>query len=289
MTIPHVTLAGALMNRIAITWQLMKDAWSVLMRDKELLLFPVASSVATFLVLVTFIIPFATTGLFRSAESESFFFYVVLFFYYLCNYFVIVYFNAGLVAHVVARLEGGDPTIRQSLAASTACLPQIAVWAIVSSTVGLFLNWLSERAGWLGAIASSIAGVAWTLVTYFVVPMIVIERKDALEAVGDSKDLLARTWGQQVVSALGFGVVGFLLALPAIVVLVGAILALLASRQYAAFGTLGVTAVLYLVALGIVMATLKSIFGAVLYQYARTGDAPKGFDARTLNAAIKPA
>ena len=88
--------------------------------------------------------------------------YVVLFCYYVCNFFVIVYFNAALAAHVVTRLRGGEPTIGQSLGAATACLPQIAAWSLVSATVGVILHWLSERAGFLGRIAIALVGFAWT-------------------------------------------------------------------------------------------------------------------------------
>ncbi|MET0917964.1 MAG: DUF6159 family protein, partial [Burkholderiales bacterium] len=234
------------MGKIATTWQLMKDSWGVLMRDKELLLFPVASGVATFLVLLTFIVPFIGAAFWgsRAGPSDTVF-YVVLFCYYLCNFFVIVYFNAALVAHVVTRLRGGEPTIGQSLRAVTACIGQIAAWAIVSSTVGVALRWLSERAGLLGQIAIAIVGIAWTLVTYFVVPIIVVERKGVFDAIGDSKDLLRETWGQQIVSGLGYGLIGFLLSLPGIVILVAAVIAGVSMQSFAAFGTLTAAALLY--------------------------------------------
>jgi hypothetical protein len=277
------------MGKIATTWHLMKDAWRVLMQDKELLLFPVASGLATFLVLLTFILPFVGAAVWGTKGTSNELFYVVLFCYYVCNFFVIVYFNAALVAHVVTRLQGGEPTLGQSLGAATACIPQIAAWALISATVGIVLRWLSERAGFLGQIAIAIVGIAWTLVTYFVVPIIVVERKGALDAVGDSKDLLRRTWGQQIVSGLGYGLIGFLLSLPGLVILVAAVVAGISMQSLAAFGSLTAAALLYVVAVGIVMSTLRAIFGAVLYMYAKTGEAPAGFDPAVLRNAVRPA
>jgi hypothetical protein len=277
------------MGKMATTWRLMKDSWGVLTRDKELLLFPVASGLATFLVLLTFVLPFAGAAFFGTRATSEALLYAVLFCYYVCNFFVIVYFNAALVAHVVTRLRGGEPTVGQSLAAATACIPQIAAWALVASTVGVVLKWLSERAGLLGRIALALVGFAWALVTYFVVPIIVIERKGAFDAIGDSKDLLRSTWGQQIVSGLGYGVIGFLLALPGLIVIAAAVALAVSSHSLAASGTLAAAAVLYLVAMGIVVSTLRAIFGAVLYQYAKTGQAPAGFDAAALRNAIQPA
>jgi hypothetical protein len=264
------------------------------MRDKALLAFPVISGIACFLVLLTFILPAIGVsaagmgGLFSGERQVAG--YALLFCYYLCNFFVVFFFNAALVDFVMTRMRGGEPTLGGSMRAAAACLPQIAAWAVISSTVGVVLKALESRAGFLGRLVISLVGVAWALVTYFVVPLIVVERRGALEAVGESKDLLARTWGKQIVSGLGYGLIGFLLTLPAIIVIGIALLGLATSHGHAlgSMGTLALVAVLYLVALGIVMSALRAIFGVVLYSFAKTGEAPAGFDASALRSAIQP-
>jgi hypothetical protein len=281
------------MSRTATTWQLMKDSWHVLMRDKQLVLFPVISGAACFLVMLTFVVPFLGANLIglghivRGQSSAAV--YVVLFCYYVCNFFVVFFFNAALVDFVVTRLRGGEPTLGGSMRAAAACLPQIAAWALVASTVGIVLKTLSNRSGFLGQIVIAIVGVAWALVTYFVVPMIVIERKGAMDSIGASKDLLAKTWGKQLVSGLGYGLIGFLLTVPAVIVIIAAIVGAITQGHIGSFAALAVAAVLYIVALGIVISTLRAIFGAVLYLFATTGQAPEGFSANDLNAAIQPA
>jgi hypothetical protein len=283
------------MSKTATTWELMKASWAVLMRDKMLLLFPVVSGVACFLVLLTFIVPAiglggtGMRGLARGYGGATGYF--LLFCYYLCNFFVVFFFNAALVDFVTTRLRGGEPTLGGSLQVALACLPQIAMWAVVASTVGVVLKALESRAGFLGRIVIALVGVAWALVTYFVVPLIVIERKNAIDAIGASKDLLAKTWGKQIVSGLGYGLIGFLLTIPAIVVIGLAVVGVVASQGEHAggWGSLAVLAVLYLIGLGIVLSALRAIFGVVLYMFARTGEAPAGFDASTLRGAIQPA
>ncbi len=287
------------MGKTANTWELMKSSWRVLMRDKALLLFPVISGVACFLVLLTFILP--ALGIFHGgmstvARSTSVLGYVLLFGYYLCNFFVIFFFNAALVAFVVERMKGGEPTLAGSLREAVACAPQIAAWAVVAATVGVVFKVLESRLGFLARIVIAIVGVAWALVTYFVVPLIVIERKGAIEAIGASKDLLARTWGKQIVSGLGYGLIGFLLTIPAIVVIVIAIVGVVSSGVHDAgllyvggFGLLAQAAVLYLIGLAIVLSALRAIFSTVLFLYARDGTVPEGFDATSLRGAMKPA
>ena len=283
------------MSKFSTSWNLLKDSWRVLMRDKEIMLFPMASGIACLLVLLTFAVPWlgATALSWRGVlrgQSDSVMF-VLLFLYYLCNFFVVVFFNAALVDFVVTRLRGGEPTIRGSLRAAVACLPQIAVWSLISATVGVVLQWLSQRAGFITRIAISLVGVAWALLTYFVIPFIVIDRRGALDAIGDSKELLRKTWGQQVISGVGFGLVGFLLVLPGIAVLIASIFGVLMANGagWEFWGLLAVAAVLYFVALGVVLSTLKAIFGAALYLFATSGETPNGFLADDLRGAIKPA
>ncbi|MEO8753728.1 MAG: DUF6159 family protein [Casimicrobiaceae bacterium] len=287
------------MGKTATTWELMKSSWRVLMRDKALLLFPVISGVACLLVLLTFILP--AVGIFHGgmaavARSTSVLGYVLLFCYYVCNFFVIFFFNAALVAYVVERIKGGEPTLGGSLREAAACAPQIAAWAIVASTIGLVFKILESRLGLLARIVIAIVGVAWALVTYFVVPLIVIERKGAIEAIGASKDLLTRTWGKQLVSGLGYGLIGFLLTIPAIAIIVIAIVGAIASGVqhlgllfYGGFSLLAQAAVVYLIGLGIVLSALRAIFSTVLFLYARDGTVPEGFDAASLQGAMKPA
>ena len=43
------------------------------------------------------------------------------------------------------------------------------------------------------------------------------------------------------------------------------------------------------IGLGIVLSTLRAIFGVVLYLYAKTGEAPQGFNTANLRGAIQPA
>lgn len=283
------------MSKTANTWELMKSSWAVLMRDPVLLIFPAVSGIACFLVLLTFIVPALGLpgGGMRSLAHGygGIGGYLLLFCYYLCNFFVVFFFNAALVDFVNTRMRGGQPTLGESLRAAAACMPQIAMWAVVASTVGVVLKALESRAGFLGRIVIALIGVAWTLVTYFVVPVIVIERKSAFDAIGGSKDMLARTWGKQIVSGLGYGLIGFLLTVPAILVIGLAVVGLVASHGLHAggWGSLAVVAVLYLVALGIVLSALRAIFGVVLYLFARTGEAPQGFDAGALRGAIQPA
>ncbi len=90
---------------------------------------------------------------------------------------------------------------------------------------------------------------------------------------------------------MGYGLVGFLLVLPAVLlgILVLILLGPIAAKGFVAFAVVTVAVVAWAVTVGIVVTALKSIFGVVLYLFAKTGKVPDGFETQDLRDAIAPA
>lgn len=275
------------MGKIANTWEIMKASWGVLKKDKEILMFPVFSTIASILVTVSFVAPII-------ASPESFAFmrkdagsggqvmsYVYLFLFYVVSYFVIIFFNTGLVACAVKRLRGGDPTVGYGMKEAMSRLPLIFGWAVVAATVGMILRAIEERSAWLGKLVVAILGGLWTLLTFFVVPILVVERKGPIAALKESAELLKKTWGDQIIANLGFGLILFLCAIPGVLVIIGG---------FAMMSTLGFilvgVGVLYVILLALINASLSSIFQAALYLYAKEGNAGEGFPQDMMERAF---
>ena len=53
------------MGRIARSWELVKASWAVLQADKELLVFPIVSTIAVTVVMISFAVPMFLTGMFE--------------------------------------------------------------------------------------------------------------------------------------------------------------------------------------------------------------------------------
>lgn len=266
--------------RIGYTWRLMGASFEVLKRDKELLLFPLLSSICCLLVLASFVAPLWLTRAWEGAHLGPVY-YVVLFAFYFSNYFVITFFNAAIVGSAVIRLSGGDPSVGDGLRTATSRLPQILAWAALAATVGLVLRVIEERSEKVGRFVAGLMGAAWTLATFLVVPVLVVEKKGPIDALKKSTSLLRKTWGDQIVSGAGFGIIFFLLALPGIAVMIGGFA--LGVKAGLVFLGLGV---LYLIVLALVQSTLQTIFEAALYVYAEKGAAPSLFGNDLLAGAL---
>jgi hypothetical protein len=292
-----------MMERVRRSWSLLGEAWAVLRVDRELVVFPIVSGICSLLVLASFAVPFllripwgqVTSGNSQGFEvSMGYWDYLWLFLYYLVTYFVVVFFNSGLVACVRIRLAGGDPTLRDGFAFATANVGRIFQWAVVSATVGTVLRTLEERLGWLGQIVIGLIGLAWSLATAFVVPVLVHERVGPFEAVKRSALAFRKTWGETVVANVGLGLAFTLLSLGALPLLILAIVAGVMLMEAAP--AVGVTVLvgglalcfIYWIALGIVQSTLQSIFLTACYQYASTGVVPGVFSEEHIVGAWRP-
>ena len=209
---------------IGRSFRLAKLCLRVLAADKELVVLPLLSSIGVVVLLLTFAgVGIGIGALDRiEAGSPGIGDILVAAVFYILSSFVIIFFNSALVHAAHERLSGGDPTVRSGLGGAWNRVLTIFVWAVIAGTVGLILNILSgearERGGVLGivsAIIISLIGAAWTLITYFVVPLIVIEHRSLGDAFKTSLSLLRRTWGEQVVGNFGLGIAAFVAFLAA--------------------------------------------------------------------------
>ena len=275
------------MNKITRTWSLMSACWQVLKQDKELLVFPLISGVCCLLLLASFAAPLYLTNHWQppardAAAAQQAAYYGTLFLFYVCNYFVVVFFNAAIVACATLRLGGGNPTLGDGFRAAAARLPVIAGWAVVSATVGLILRIIEDRSDKIGRFVAGLLGAAWTVVSFLVVPVLVIENKNPFSALKESAGLLKKTWGQQLVGNFSFGIIFFLLAIPAIAVMVLGFF----TGSIAGIAVCIVLGVVYLIVLALVQSALQAIFQAALFLYARDGQVPPGFDSDLLGNAM---
>lgn len=275
------------MNKIYRTWSLMSAAWQLFKEDKKILFFPLISGISCIAVIAAFAIPLFLTGKWQppghDAESvQKVLYYGTLFAFYYCNYFVIVFFNAALTSCVMTRMCGGQPTIGEGLRTAASRLPLIAGWALIAATVGLILRLIEDRSEKVGQIVSSLLGTAWTVVTYLVVPILVVERRNPFSALKESTVLLKKTWGEQLVGSFSFGAVFSILALPAILLVVGVFF----TGSLVIIGIGIGLAVTYFILLALVQSALQSIFQTAIYLYARNNQVPAGFQEEMLRTAI---
>ena len=281
---------------IGRSWQLFKLCLHVLSVDKELIFFPIFSTIGVVVVTLTFFGVTFGIGSFERLETGAFnaLDLIAVFGFYVASYFVIIFFNAALVFAAHERLEGGDPNIRSGLAGASSRIITIFFWAVIAATVGLILQILSSQArerggiiGIIGQIVVALIGAAWSLITFFVVPLIVIEHRGLFDSFKTSLSLLRRTWGEQVVGNFGLGLIQFGATLLAVLIaaVLGFALSFLGTPGIILAAVIGIVLV---VGVSLLFATLSGIYKAALYNYAADGQVPSLFTEDTIRGAFRP-
>lgn len=285
-------------SSFSTSWEMIRQSFAVLKRQKTLVLFPILSGIACLLVVVSFLapiflIPDLLHYLLNAANQQGqqgdgggrIVGFIVLFAFYFVNYFVIVFFNTALASCAVVHFKGGEPTLSDGLSAAGRRLPQLLGWALVSATVGMILRAIEERAEWVGRIVAGLLGVFWTIATYLVVPVLAVEGVGPITAVKRSTALLRQAWGEGLAGGLSLGLVGFLFTLPAILVFIAG--AVLLFNNPVLGGLVVALAMVYFVVVSIVLSTLRQIYIAGLYLYAAEGQLPGGFSEEIIQGAFR--
>jgi hypothetical protein len=276
-------------DRIARGWNLGITALHILRQDKKLLIFPLLSGLACLFVMLSFAGPIYMSEnarkLFNDGDTGAVFHntlvYVVLFAFYFVNYLVIVFFNSALVACAMKRFRGEEPTLGGGFSVAMTRLPQIVAWSLLSATVGVILRAIEDRSEKIGTIVAGLLGMAWNVMTFFVLPVLVIEGVGPFTAIKRSCAVLKKAWGESLVANFGTGLLMFVFSLLA---LIPGVLGFFAGGVMFVAGIC--LSVLLLMLVSLISSATNTIILAALYQYATQDSAPKEFNAGELEAAF---
>ena len=274
------------------TWQITKLSWRVLQQDRELIFFPIMGTIGAIVVGGIAAGIFAGSGTFDRLGSENTEFNVVDVIIALVAYFgalfMVIFCNAALVAAARERLEGGDPNIMSGIRAVRGLWLTILGWTLITGTVGLILQALQSMArentqGVMRIVAMIVVALiqtAWAYITFFVIPVLVVERIGPIDAIRRSSSMLKQTWGEQLTASFSFFII-YLVALLVVAIPV-VVLALLWP-----VGAIIVGVILGGIALASV-AAMEGIFKAALYEWVAEGKGSDWFDTQTLTNAYGP-
>jgi hypothetical protein len=279
------------MGRIRRGWELTKQSWEVLKNDRSLVIFPILSTIFGILAVAAIWVPaFFARGVFEghTVHNRDPVLYGAGLATAYVSTFIAIFFNVALAACAARSLRGEDTKVGQGISAAMQRIGPILGWSVVATTVGLILRALEKRFGILADIAIWLAGAAWGIATFFVIPVIALEGTGPIRSLKRSSAAVKARWGEGATGAATIGVVTFLINL-AIVLVGGAGGALLIAARLLPIGVavLAVTAFAVIV-VSFISSALGQIFRVAVYQYAVSGEAPGGFDHQMLQAAFAP-
>jgi len=282
----ELTVSG----RYTRSWALVKASAAVLNQNRSLLLFPLISSVVMAFVVLCFALPLlGIEGLGRITHMQAGpGTYGIGFLFYVVQYFVIFFFNSALVGCVMLRMDGREARLSDGLAIARSKIGVIFAYAVVAGTVGMALRMAEERLGFVGKLVAGLTGVALSLATALVVPVLVARDVGPIEALKESAQLLKSTWGENLGGRLRIGVFFFLAYIAIALFGVALTVAAGATRNIPLVFLCAVVTLVAILFTAMVNAALAGIYSAALYRYAVFGEVGAGFDQQLLNGAFLP-
>lgn len=255
-----------------------KASWAVLQHDRELAVLPVLGALSSLVVIAAVGIPIwlSTDGIDDGGSgtgSEPMLWIggiIILFGITVIS----IFFNAAVVSGARERFSGGDPTISSAIKGAFSRLHVIVPWAILALTVGMILRAIQSSDNAIARILGSLLNMAWGVLTFLVVPILVVEQTGPFSSVKRSGELLRHTWGENLIAQVGFGLIGIVAAIP------GVLIAVIGASAGSVGAVIGITIGISWIALvSVIVSTLTAIFQMALYLYATTGQVPMGFES----------
>lgn len=276
-------------DKFSRSWEITKKTFTVMKKDKEILLFPILSSIFSVVLFLVFFLPFLLS--LETKESPGGIGFVGVFIFYFLVTFAAVFFNAGVVHITKTRFEGGDATFSDGIKVGLKHLKQIVAWSLLSATVGLILNILERQSrggtGIFARVAIRLVGAAWAIVSLFVVPAIVLKGYGPVKALKSSARAVKKTWGEALIKYYGLGIarMAFILAGVFFLFLPGIGLGFGLELFGVGLVLVGIF-IVYLVLVLIIFSSANTVFNTALFMYADTGKIPEFYTKEELGHAF---
>jgi hypothetical protein len=200
-----------------------------------------------------------------------------IFLTYMVGAIIVVFWNSAIIVSAHERLTGGDPTIMTGIKAAFSRIHIIILWGIIAGTVGLLLRIARDAISSnkkahpalkiLAVIMLWMVEIAWWMYTFFIIPMIVLEKKGIGDGLKGGRALFGKTWGENVTSGLGIGLIS----------LVGIVFSLAVAGliYFTISPTVGIIVAVALIGIIVLWTnTAEVVVVAALYEFAKTGKMP---------------
>ena len=206
--------------------------------------------------------------------------------FYMLLSIIVVFWNSAIIANSHMRLSGGDPTFIYGVSKAFSRIHLIVIWGMISGTVGLILKLIRNTNAreqknpglqMLVMIISWIFEVAWWIMTFFMIPLMVVEGRSIRESMREGKEMMNRTWGTNIASGLGIQIIGMFFGFLIVMLAIGI--------GYALQPVVGI--VIGVVGIGLILmwvTAAETVSISALYVFAKTGEMPQIYQNKGMNS-----
>jgi len=268
------------------------ESFRMLGKNKSIMMFPLLSIFFELLAAAIFIAGY----FFVYGFSENFFnkagdpnapaiVYACLFVFYITSVFIASFFQAGLAAVVSSQINDKKLSFNDGVNVAASHAGKILLWSFVAATVGVVLQMIANKNKVIGRVVANVFGFAWDIVTFFIVPILVLENETFIGSLKRSGEIFKNKWGQTLVANFSTGLFFGVIVISAVSIFLASLF----------FGQPRVEVLmLMIILLGVFIAfilvlsaTIEGIYRVILYEYAAHDKLPGSFTKELIVGAIK--
>ncbi len=268
-----------------------RKSWGLLKENPYLFAFPIIGLVLTLVPLIVFGVPAlifldADNNWLAAAFAIALVFGVQAF---------ATFPSAGLVAAVDEEMHGRDASVGRGMSAAFGRFGPLVAWSAIQTVVSILLGLVrgNGQGNIVGVLLRNIvaaaADVMWQLITFFVLPVMMIEKESPINAIKTSSGLFKKQWGTQLAGGVRIGgLVALLVILPGALVMVGGIALVFTGNTGTVVAGI-ITAVIgfLIIMLGsLIISAMRGIYSVALYYYAKDGEVLGGFTGEELQSSV---
>ncbi len=207
-------------GRIARGARLSSEAFAVISKDRGLLTLALGAMLTDLLIGGAFLGGALTLA--GHADRRLYVLVAIL----LASYPLTVvgtFFNVALQSTVARRWTGEPASVMDGVRVARSRMRVIVMWSVIAATVGSVMS-LAERFNhfaWLERLLAYLAGAAWSVATFFVIPALAADGVGPREALRRSVRTVRERWAESMTGTVAIGGATGLLLLPGLLIAAG--------------------------------------------------------------------
>jgi len=301
-------------EKVQRSWQLFQRSVGVIREHPKLLVFPVVTGVLTTAIALFFLAPVALVlaaphwvagspiqaladaiGFLRFGSGGNFDFQIqplgtaVLAFMYLLNMFLATMASVAFNHQILEALNGRPVSVNGGLVAACARWKAVLLWSLLAGVVGLLIRALENRLSFIGRIIAGLIGLAWSMASIFVIPILARDPAVAnpFKVLSRSAETIKRTWGETLTGYAGMQGMNLLVLWASLLLWVAAIMAAGFLGNAWLLLAFGVPWLAALIAYSYLASVASRVYLCALYVYAADGVVPSQFDQGMMHSGWK--
>lgn len=266
-------------------WKLGGETRKLIMKDKQLFVYPV---IMAFIGILLFILLLAS---FLLLKTNTILDIVLLFVYYVCVYFASTYTIIAMLFAFRSYTKGKKISIGEAFSQANQYLTLILEWAVFDAIITMIIRLIESRfragSGYiLRLIIGTVVAFAFSVATFFVIPVIMDEKVGPIDAIKKSSEFIIANFGKT------FGGIAYADLYPLIFV-IGGIVAIIAGALIAGVvlivGLIVAALGFALLVFGLLLSyVISSTVKLIIYDYmTHRANLPTGWDKSLIDNSLK--